>query len=323
MPGASVGPGTALTVGTLDSNIFDGDQWLTQAQVVLQAASPITRIRMASRPGGGTWIVWGLDGEPTLTAGVLSTALTLGTTFPIVAAGGTLVPTSFAVASFGAELVVAAVDQTAGSDDRVQVAAMDESGVTLWSATVETEGAVDGALSLRAAPDGSSLLLAWSELPEGGMTHQLRVARVDCSTCAADGAACSAAPDCCGARCDNGTCATAVTLAGLVCTSDAVCMTDAEGASCDPTLGICVGGTVCESDADCTWATEVCNTAVSVCMLGGDACTKDTDCPSGERCDPSKGGVCLPGTCAATGGGCASDHDCCNLACDPASGTCE
>jgi hypothetical protein len=321
-PSAAVGPGTNLMLATLDPSPWN-DQWLTQSASVLQAASPISRIRMVNRPAGGTWIVWSLDGKPDLTVGVVSSALTLGTTFPLAAVEGTLDLTSFAIESFGAELVVAGVTRMAGSNDHIPVIALDESSVSPWGMTVPTEGTVDGAVSLRASPDGSSLLLAWSELPPGGTTHRLRVARIDCSTCAADGAACAAASDCCGARCDQGTCATAVTLVGQVCTGDAVCAAGGEGAICDPTLGICVGGALCKSDADCTWATDVCNTAVSMCMSGGDACTKDADCPSGERCDPSKGGVCLPGTCAAKGSGCASDHECCSLACDTAKGSCK
>jgi hypothetical protein len=319
----SVGPSTNLSVATVAASSYTDDSSLVETRVLLQAASDITRVRMANRAGaagGSPWIVWSLDGAATLTAAILSKGLTLGPTFPIAAAGGTLVPTSFAIAPFGTELVIAAVDQMAGGNDQVQVNAMDESGATTWSATVQTGGAVDGAVSLRAAPDESSLLLAWSELPPGATTHRLRVARLDCSTCAADGAACTAASDCCGARCDHGTCATAVTLVGKVCTNSAECRpTEA----CDPTLGICIASTVCKSDADCTFATDICNTAISMCMAGGDVCKKDTDCPAGERCDPHKGGVCLPGTCTPKGGGCASDHDCCNLACDAVSGSCK
>ena len=114
----SVGPGTALTLATVNA-----PDSIAQTQVVPMASS-ITRIRMANRPGGDTWTGWSLDGEPTLTAGLVSGALELTTMFPVAAAQGTLVPASFAVESFGDSLVVAAVDEVPGSDDQVQVGAM-------------------------------------------------------------------------------------------------------------------------------------------------------------------------------------------------------
>src|ERR1700722_17870765 len=127
---------------------------------------------------------------------------------------------------------------------------MDESGATLWSATVQTDGTVAGALSLRAAPDGSSLLLAWSELPPGGTKHRIRVARLDCTTCAAGGAACATGSDCCGDVCEQDTCGWAAIGTSGACTTDADC---ADGALCDDALGggTCVGGQVCKGDADC------------------------------------------------------------------------
>jgi hypothetical protein len=195
-PSVAIGPGTALTFATIKPLAIIATQ-------LVQMPSPVARIRMANGAGCGTWIVWSLDGEPTLTAGILSSALTLDTMFPVAAAQGVLVTSSFAVESLGGALVVAAVDQVAGSNDQVQVGAMDESGAALWSATVQTDGTVEGALSLRAAPDGSSLLLAWSELPPGGMTQRIRVARLDCTTCAAAGAACATGADCCGGVCEQ------------------------------------------------------------------------------------------------------------------------
>jgi hypothetical protein len=312
-PSIAVGPGTKLTL----AKIQPGSNWVAASQV-LPMSSPISRVRMANRPGGGAWIVWSLDGEPTLTAGVASGALQLTTMPPVAAARGTLVPTSFAVESLGDSLVVAAVDQVTGGNDQVQVGAMDVSGATLWTATVPTDGTVDGALSLRAAPDGSALLLAWSELPPGGTTHRLRVARIDCATCAADGVACATGSDCCSGLCKEGTCASTVVTTDVACKSDADCMS---GTSCDPRLGTCVGGTICSSDADCTWG-NVCDTTIGMCTSPGSTCASDADCPAGQGCSAHTG-VCLPGTCTSPGGACTSDHDCCSLACDTSIGSCK
>jgi hypothetical protein len=310
-PSVAVGPGTALTLATINPSVIVATQ-------VVPMASPVTRLRMVNGAGCGTWIVWSLDGEPTLTAGVVSDALTLGTTFPVAAVHGALVPSSFAIESFGGALVVAAVDQVAGSNDQVQVSAMDQSGATLWSATVPTDGTVEGALSVRAAPDGSSLLLAWSELPPGGTTHRIRVARLDCTTCAAGGAACTTGSDCCGAVCEQGTCASPAIGTGTPCTTDADCR---GGEACDHALGgTCIGGPVCQSDTDCGEA-GVCDTALSVCVGSGDECQSDADCPVGEPCD-EPAGRCLPGTCASASGACTSDHDCCSQACDTGAGVC-
>jgi hypothetical protein len=101
-----------------------------------------------------------------------------------------LVTSSFAVESFGGALVVAAVDQVAGGNDEVQVGAMDESGATLWSATVQTDGTVEGALSLRAAPDGEGCDEAAGRCLPG--------------TCASAGGACKSDHDCCSQVCDTG-----------------------------------------------------------------------------------------------------------------------
>jgi len=309
--GPSVGPGTALTLATMG-----GPGSVAQTQV-LPMASSITRIRMANRTGGGTWIVWSLDGVPTLTAGLVSGALALDPMFPVAAAHGPLVPTSFAVESLGDSLVVAGVEELTGSNDQVQVVAMDETGATVWSATVPTEGTVEGALSLRAAPDGSALLLAWSELPAGGTTHRVRVARLDCTTCAADSKACATGSDCCSGTCEAGACASTLVTTDLACKSDADCV----GAACDPLLGTCVGSVVCASDADCTYGNEFCDTTIAVCIPSGSVCSMDDDCPAGQLCDEQTQG-CLPGTCVSTGGACTSGHQCCSQTCGTSTGTC-
>src|SRR6185437_7678205 len=195
-PSGTVGPGTALTLATIQAGANDTN-WVTASQAV-QMSSPITRIRMANRPGGGAWVVWSLQ------AGIVSDAPALAPMFPVVGAPGTLVPASFAVDSMGSLLALAAVYENAGSNDQVQVAAIGDDGGPVWSETVQTEGKVEGALSVRAAPDGSALLLAWSELPAGATLHRVRVARVGCATCAGVGAACALGDDCCDGVCKGG-----------------------------------------------------------------------------------------------------------------------
>ncbi len=316
LSGPSSGLAPALTLATISS------AFAIAATQVVQMASAVTRVRMVNGAGGRTWIVWSLDGEPTLTAGIVSSALTLDTMFPVAAAPGAqgaLVPSSFAIESLGDALAVAVVDQVANGNDQVQVGATDQSGATLWSATVQTDGTVLGALSLRAAPDGSALLLAWSELPPGGTTHRIRVARLDCTTCAAGGAACATGSDCCGGGCEHGTCAWPAIGTSTACTTDAEC---GGGEACDLTLGgACIGSAVCTSDAECE-EDGVCDTAFSMCIGGGDDCTSDAACPVGESCD-QPAGRCLPGACASAGGACTSDHDCCSQACDTGAGACK
>ncbi len=45
---------------------------------------------------------------------------------------------------------------------------------------IDTDGAVDGPITVLPSPALDSALLAWPELPAGASAHVIRVARVDC-----------------------------------------------------------------------------------------------------------------------------------------------
>lgn len=170
----AVGPATTLYFARVPSP--GTGVVLTQA---ISAAAPITRVRMARR-AKGAWAVWSLAGGAALSGARLSAFPEVETTFQILASVGALVPTSFDVEPLGDTVVIGAVDEVAGSDDQIQVAALDENGSVVWSTSFAAGGSVDGPLSLKTAPDGSAVLVAWSELAPGASSHRLRIARLSC-----------------------------------------------------------------------------------------------------------------------------------------------
>lgn len=171
---ANIGP--ASTLDLVHVGPEGQEPTLTQT---IETAAPISRIRLATRDEGA-WLVWSLTGASDLSGGVLSSLPSLASTFQILAQVGTLDVSSFDVEPFGDTLVVAAVVQVIGADDQIQIVAIDTNGSPKWSALFATEGTVEGPLSLLAAPDGSTLLVAWSELQPGLMSRRLRIARLDC-----------------------------------------------------------------------------------------------------------------------------------------------
>jgi hypothetical protein len=171
---SQVGPPTSIQLAKVDA--MGTTVSVTQT---VQVGAAVTRLRMTPGPLAA-WAVWSLDGSPALSGAEITPSPSFWTTFQVVAQTGTLVPLSFAVESLDDLLVVAAVDRVSGSPDQIQVTAVNGTGAGQWLAMVPTGGTVDGALTVRAAPDGSAVLVAWAELPAGGTQDQLRIARIDC-----------------------------------------------------------------------------------------------------------------------------------------------
>lgn len=87
------------------------------------------------------------------------------------------------------------------------------------------------------------------------------------------------------------------------------------GASCDPTLGECVGGRVsdtpCSDDRGCDAPDIICRASTGTCAAG---CTLSDNCAIGTVCDTLTGRCCDPKAAGCTVPtamtGCAADRDC-------------
>jgi len=161
----------------------------------------------------------------------------------------------------------------------------------------------------------------------GGAPH--RVFAADPNACAAPGASCATAGDCCQGDCKGGTCA---------CSSD----TSNPWAGCDCTAGdasSCGDGLVCCPTTNDPSGPGICAPTTTgcvpppQCIESGDACAKNGDCCDGLVCCTASGDTGGPGTCTATakcvhecssgpGGTCESNADCCVGKCDLNAGIC-
>jgi len=122
-------------------------------------------------------------------------------------------------------------------------------------------------------------------------------------TCAADGADCAAAGDCCSDNCDAGVCAAACGTSGQGCESGADCCsgvcTDTSKTCADQcTIGPELHGPPCERDLDCCEGQGVC--IIGLCYPENLGCSMP-----GAPCNPDEGqfccfdDACLDGACVA------------------------
>lgn len=159
----------------------------TSLSASFQERDPLAHVALAAG-GGGAWVVWQASGAsalqpPPVRAMRLDEAgAPAGSVFQVTAEGATAGP--IAAAALGSWLAVAWVDAIDPSFPTLRVDLFDEAGAFRTGTSISTAPSwlFDASLSLLASPDGTQLLLAWSDVAASGMeAAAVRVARFSCA----------------------------------------------------------------------------------------------------------------------------------------------
>ena len=188
-------------------------------------------------------------------------------------------------------------------------------GVALTATACGDDATISADTAADAAATDDSASLGTDDAAPGADAATLTDAAADDATGLPDAptVADTASPDAATATDASDNLCIAASGAAVTCSDGNSCTTD----SCDPATGCqfvaiagCTGG-VCQNDAACAGVSQVCNTAVHVCV----DCTATKGCGAGTVCDAGK--------CVAASG-CASDKDCktTNQVCDAVAKIC-
>ncbi|MFT3770272.1 MAG: hypothetical protein QM820_32995 [Minicystis sp.] len=173
-------PATELQIFRLDEIT-----WQLEFGFGIPHADPLAHIAAAESPGGA-WIVWQSDGSsaeappPIMATRVDEKGVPVVGTFKVTAEGQSW--SDFAASSFGSMLAVAWIDAIDPSTPNLRIDLFDSNGTFVTGTSVNTAPSFlfDPTLSLRASPDGTSLLLAWSDVASTDPAT-VRVARFSCA----------------------------------------------------------------------------------------------------------------------------------------------